>query len=80
MSFVFFIQPESCTQQMQCIANLNEMDHDIDFCISINIDKPFFLIIMRFRCLNFKSLANVYYVLEINIFKFKQKDIASISQ
>lgn len=79
MSFVFFIQPESCTQQMQCIANLNEIDHDIDFCISINIDKLFFLI-MRFRCLNFIRSANVYYVLEINIFIFKQKDIASISQ
>lgn len=57
----------------------NEIDHDVDFCISINIDKPFFLI-MRFRCLNFISSANVYYVLEINIFIFKQKDIAPISQ
>lgn len=50
--------------------NLNEIDYDIDFCIFINIDKLFFLI-MCFRCLNFISLVNVYYVLEINIFIFK---------
>lgn len=65
---------------MQCIVNLNKIDHDIYFCLSINIDKQFFFIIMHFKCLNFISSANVYYVLEINIFIFKQKDIASISQ